>query len=55
MRDVGLGYLSLGQAANTLSGGEAQRIKLVSRLAARSIPVPQIYLLDELASVTARA
>ena len=43
---VGLGYLRLGQAANTLSGGEAQRIKLSGELAKRATG-RAIYLLDE--------
>ncbi|MDP2927548.1 MAG: excinuclease ABC subunit UvrA [Candidatus Omnitrophota bacterium] len=44
--DVGLGYLQLGQSATTLSGGEAQRVKLSSELAKRSSG-RTFYLLDE--------
>jgi len=44
--DVGLGYISLGQSATTLSGGEAQRIKLSRELAKRDTG-KTIYLLDE--------
>ena len=46
LNDVGLGYIKLGQSATTLSGGEAQRVKLASELQKR-ISNKTIYLLDE--------
>jgi excinuclease ABC subunit A len=46
MEEVGLGYIQLGQAATTLSGGEAQRIKLATELARRDTG-KTFYLLDE--------